>query len=164
MATADAAETPADAPPARSRKPLIFGLAGALVLGGAGFYVTWSGLIGGGGKDAEGPGAHAEAPVRPDIAFVPVPALTVSLPPGARSRHLRFAAELEVATPHAAEVTLLLPRVIDVLNGYLRAVDAADLEDPAALVRVRAQMLRRVQLVTGEGRVRDLLVTEFLLN
>jgi flagellar FliL protein len=51
-----------------------------------------------------------------------------------------------------------------VLNGYLRAVDAADLEDPAALVRVRAQMLRRVQLVTGEGRVRDLLVTEFLLN
>jgi len=164
MATADAAETPADAPPRRSRKPLIFGLAGALVLGGAGFYVTWSGLIGGGGEHAEAPDTHAEASAAPNIAFVPVPPLTVSLPPGARSRHLRFAAELEVETLHAAEVTLLLPRVIDVLNGYLRAVDAADLEDPAALVRVRAQMLRRVQLVTGEGRVRDLLVTEFLLN
>ena len=164
MQTADAAEPTTDAPPRRGRKPLILGLAGALVLGGAGFYVTWSGLIGGGAEHADAPAAQAETQTTPDIAFVPVPPLTVSLPPGARSRHLRFAAELEVATLHAAEVTLLLPRVIDVLNGYLRAVDAADLEDPAALVRVRAQMLRRVQLVTGEGRVRDLLVTEFLLN
>ena len=32
------------------------------------------------------------------------------------------------------------------------------------LVRLRAQMLRRVQMVTGEGRVRDLLITEFVLN
>ncbi len=39
-----------------------------------------------------------------------------------------------------------------------------DLENPAAIQRLRAQMLRRVQVVTGEGRVRDLLVTEFILN
>ena len=50
------------------------------------------------------------------------------------------------------------------LNGYLRAVEVADLEDRTALVRLRAQMLRRVQIVTGEGRVRDLLVTEFVIN
>jgi flagellar FliL protein len=29
---------------------------------------------------------------------------------------------------------------------------------------MRAQLLRRIQIVTGEGRVRDLLVTEFVLN
>ena len=57
-----------------------------------------------------------------------------------------------------------MPRVLDVLNSYLRAVEVSDLEDPSALVRLRAQMLRRVQIVTGEGRVRDLLVTEFVLN
>ena len=62
------------------------------------------------------------------------------------------------------DVTLLLPRVIDVLNSYLRAVEVADLEDPTALVRLRAQMLRRVQMVAGDGRVRDLLVTGFVIN
>ena len=50
-----------------------------------------------------------------------------------------------------------MPRILDVLNSYLRAVELADLEDPSAMVRLRAQMLRRVQIVTGEGRVRDLL-------
>ena len=57
-----------------------------------------------------------------------------------------------------------MPRILDVLNTYLRAVEVRDLEEPAALVRLRAQMLRRVQVVTGEGRVRDLLVTEFVMN
>ncbi len=53
---------------------------------------------------------------------------------------------------------------MDVLNGYLRAVDVPALEDPSSLIRLRAQMLRRVQIVTGEGRVRDLLIIEFVLN
>jgi len=57
-----------------------------------------------------------------------------------------------------------MPRILDVLNSYLRAVAITDLEDPTAMARLRAQMLRRVQIVTGEGRVRDLLVTEFVLN
>ena len=50
-----------------------------------------------------------------------------------------------------------MPRVLDVLNTYLRAVEVRDLEEPASLARLRAQMLRRIQVVTGEGRVRDLL-------
>ncbi len=50
------------------------------------------------------------------------------------------------------------------LNSYLRAVEVRQLEDPSALLRLRAQMLRRVQIVTGEGRVRDLLISEFVLN
>ena len=53
---------------------------------------------------------------------------------------------------------------MDVLNSYLRAVAVSDLEDPSALVSLRAQMLRRIQLVTGEGRVRDLLIMEFVLS
>ena len=57
-----------------------------------------------------------------------------------------------------------MPRILDVLNTYLRAVEVRDLEQPASLARLRAQMLRRVQVVTGEGRVRDLLITEFVLN
>ena len=64
----------------------------------------------------------------------------------------------------AAAVQAEMPRIVDALNTYLRAVEVRDLEDPAALTRLRAQMLRRVQIVTGAGEVRDLLVTEFVLN
>ncbi len=111
--------------------------------------------------------AHAEEPTvaaLPDIAFVPVDPVVISLGQAARSTHLRMTSQLEVAKPYADEVTMLMPRILDVLNSYLRAVEVAQLEDPTALVRLRSHMLRRIQIVTGEGRVRDLLITEFILN
>ncbi len=143
----------------RSRLPLLFGLVAALVAGGAGFYATWSGLIGAPETEA----TPQPGPI-PDLAFVPVDPIVVSLGQNARSKHLRFTAQLEVNRLAEADVALLMPRILDVVNGYVRAVDVARLEDPAALVVLRAQMLRRIQLVTGEGRVRDLLITEFVLN
>jgi flagellar FliL protein len=99
-----------------------------------------------------------------DIAFVAMDPIMISLPPGSSARLLRFAGQLEVAPESAATVAALMPRVLDVLNTYLRAGEVRDLEDPAALARLRAQMLRRVQVVIGEGQVHDLLVTEFVLN
>jgi len=75
-----------------------------------------------------------------------------------------MSAQLEVGPAFSGEVTHLMPRILDILNGYLRAIEVAELENPAALVRIRAQLLRRIQIVTGEGRVRDLLITEFVLN
>lgn len=157
------AEAPSETPPKKKGKlPLILGLTGAVVLGAGGFYATYSGMILG-GDAAHEPVASGES-VLPDITFVPVDPITISLGPQSRSRHLRFASQLEVQTPHVAEVQLLLPRISDVLNSYLRAVELVQLEDPSALMRLKAQMLRRVQIVTGQDRVRDLLISEFVLN
>ncbi|MFN3578517.1 MAG: flagellar basal body-associated protein FliL [Tabrizicola sp.] len=159
MATAEA--TLDEAPKKRSRKPLVIGLALALVLGGVGFYAAFSGLIlGGGGHEP----ADEKASPLTGIAFVPLPTIVVSLGPDSGSEHLRFTAQLEVVDTAQAEVTALSPRILDVLNSYLRAIDTASIEDPQAMARLRAQMLRRIQVVTGEGRVRDLLITEFVLN
>jgi flagellar FliL protein len=156
-----APQTPQDAAPAprRSRGPLLGGVAAALLLGAGGFYATYAGLV-----PLPGDGGKAAAAPLPDIAFVPLDPVVISLAPGARARHLRMTAQVEVARPYAAEVAALMPRLLDVFNGYLRAIEVAEIEDPAALVRIRAQLLRRVQMVTGEGRVRDLLITEFVLN
>lgn len=149
------------------RKGVLIGLLLAVALGGGGFYAAYAGLIPLPGPAAgEGhapPPAHDPGPTA-EVAFVPIPPLVISLGPQSSSRHLRFAAELEVEPPLAAEVARLMPRVQDVLNSYLRAVDARQFESPGTLIRMRAQMLRRVQTVLGEGRVRDLLVTEFVLN
>lgn len=170
----------ADAPPKKGGKGLVLGLVGGLLLGGGGFFAVWSGMIdpgallgGGGGEhaapskgaEAGGHGGGAAGPAIADgVAFLPVDPIMVSLPPGASARLLRFTGQLEVAPEHAAEVQAVMPRVIDVLNTFLRAVEPRDLEEPSALAPLRAQMLRRIQVVTGEGRVKDLLITEFVLN
>ena len=158
---ADPDTAPDVAPKKKSKLPLIIGLVLALALGGAGFYATVSGMILGTGEAHVG---EAEVDALPDIAFVPIEPMVISLGAASQSRHLRFTAHLEVVGSHSADVTLLQPRILDVLNSYLRAVDVAELEDPSSLVRIRAQMLRRIQIVTGEGRVRDVLITEFVLN
>jgi len=160
MAVAE--EAPEAAPRKRSKLPLLIGAVLALVLGAGGFFATYTGLVFGPASDAQA--ARPEVAALPDIAFVPIPPVVISLGAAAQNAHLRMIAQLEVNKSHADEVTLLMPRIQDVLNGYLRAVEGAQLEDPTALVRLRAQMLRRLQIVTGEGRVRDLLITEFVLN
>lgn len=159
---AEQPEPPDAAPKKKSKKPLLIGLLLGLVLGGGGFYATWSGLIF--GKSPEHTSDQPEVAALPAIAFVPLEPLIISLGASEENRHLRFSSQLEVNVAHAEEVTLLKPRIADVLNGYLRAVNLHDFDDPTALVRMRAQLLRRIQIVTGNGRVRDFLVTEFVLN
>jgi len=165
----DAADTPADAMPKRSRRPMLIGLLLMLLLGGGGFYAVYSGMILGDhaarsdtSPEADGDGEGGE-PIT-GIAFVPIPPLTVSLGAEAGARFLHFTAQVEVGKPAEEEITMLMPRIVDVLNSYLRAVETRELSDPTALVRLRSQMLRRVQLVTGDGKVRDLLISEFVIN
>lgn len=161
----DVAEITEDAPAPGGRKGLLLGLLGALVLGGGGFYAAYSGLIGGAADTAhEGDSPPVVKSADPAIGFVPLDPLVVSLGHAATNRYLRFSAQLEIDQQYRDEVELLQPRVLDVLNGFLRAVDSRDIESPESLGWLRAQMLRRVQVVTGEGRVRDLLITEFVLN
>lgn len=153
--------------PKMSKLPLIIGLLLAFAGGGGGFYAVTSGLI----LDSTKTTATAETSISvvkdaplPDVSYVSLPQLVVSLGPGSDKSHLIFRADLEVPSKSAEEVRKILPRVVDVLNSYLRALEPRDIEAPAALIKLRGQMLRRVQLVTGEGRVRDLLVMEFVLN
>ncbi|MFQ5438780.1 MAG: flagellar basal body-associated protein FliL [Paracoccaceae bacterium] len=172
----DAAEMDADIPEGKKgKKGLLIGLVAALVLGGAAFYATFSGMIGGAPATPEENSGHAtghsETASHPasavstkGIVFVRMEPIVVSLSGSTGARYLRFGAQLEVGREFEAEVTHLLPRVVDILNGYLRAVDARDLENSTVMARIRAQMLRRIQVVVGEGRVRDLLIAEFVLN
>lgn len=157
------AEEPQDVAPKKSKKPLIIGLVLAILLGGGGFYATYSGMILG-STDHSAEHVESAPDALPDIAFVPIEPLVISLGDAQSARYLRFTSQLEVNGPVVPDVTLLMPRIVDVINGYLRAVDPASLDAPSMMLKIRAQLLRRVQMVTGEGRVRDLLITEFVLN
>lgn len=161
--TAVATDPPAEAKPRKSRLPLILGLVLALVGGAGGFLAVRMGLLGGGTPESA-VASGGQLPALVPMAFVPLPSLVVNLPGEGERRFLRFTGQLEVAPEHLDEVAALVPRVVDVLNGYLRAVEPREIADPAALLRLRAQMLRRVQIVAGGDRVRDLLVMEFVVN
>ena len=168
-----------DEAPTKGKKPLILGALGAAILGGAAFFVTYTGIFpstdvaSGVATDSHGapadnghgaPAAGGNAGAESGATFVALETLVISLGKFASSRHLRFQAYLEVPPAAAQEVEHLSPRVLDVLNTYLRAISESELEDPASMNRLRAQMLRRVQVVVGEENVRDLLITEFVLN
>lgn len=160
------ADPPNDAPKKASKMPLIIGLVLALIGGGGGFFAVQSGLLGGGtGTDKTVEDTHADdAKPMEAVSFVAIDPLIISLPSAGGRDHLRFAAQLEVAPEYVAEIEGIKPRIVDVLNGYLRAVELSELEDPTALMRLRGQMLRRVQVVAGDGRIRDLLIMEFVLS
>lgn len=157
---AETADLQIETPKKSIKLPLLLGLLLAVLGGGGAFYATFSGMILAPAKMLEG----GRPEKLPDIAFVPIEPVVISLGQRGKSQYLRFSAQLEVDKALQAEATLILPRVQDVLNSYLRAVDVSVLENPEAMVRLRAQMLRRVQMVAGEGRIRDLLITEFVLN
>ncbi|SPJ24653.1 flagellar basal body-associated FliL family protein [Palleronia abyssalis] len=169
------AEDGEDEPPKKGRTGLIIGAIAAVLLGGGGFYAVWSGLIlGGASEEVESAGADDGAAVEEieiigsltaeEVGFIAVEPLVVSLSGQNNNRHLRFRAQLEVANRHKADVEHLMPRVIDVMNGYLRAVEPSSLSTAGALMQIRAQLLRRVDMVVGAGKVRDVLVMEFVLS
>jgi flagellar FliL protein len=156
-------------PKKKSKLPLIVGMVLMLALGGGGFFSVYSGLLFAPPHEPteEDLAMLESSPLEllPDVAFVPIEPLIINLPGlSSGSRHLRFQAQIEVPSAHQREVESLLPRIIDVLNGYLRAVDISELESSAALIRLRAQMLRRLQIVAGEGRIKDVLIMEFVIN
>lgn len=159
---AEEIDTDVDAPKKKGGKlGLILGLVLALAGGGGAFYAVQSGMILG-AEDEHAEEEHVEEEL-PKIAFVPIDPMII--PMGKQSKYnLRFQAQLEVAPDQAEQVAHLMPRILDVLNGYLRAVDAEVLANPASLLKLRAQMLRRVQLVAGREQVKDLLITEFVFG
>jgi len=159
----DTPEEIEEAPPKKSKMPLILSLVLALVGGGGGFYLTWSGMIMGDETESDVADTDNLAPIG-DFVYVPIDPLVISLRQPAQSKHLRFRAQMEVPSKYRADVEKLLPRVTDILNGYLRAVKVEDLESPSILLRLRSQMLHRIEVVVGPDRVKDLLIMEFVFT
>lgn len=151
--------------------PLLIGVILAILGGGGGFWAVTSGPLASESaaedmaeEDGDGEDEHVEDMAPTDVAFIELETLVITLGAGQSNRNLIFTAALEVEPEHVDEVTQLTPRVLDVLNSYLRVIAISELSEPTSLARLRAQMLRRIQVVTGSGRVHDLLVTQFLVN
>ncbi|MFT5796701.1 MAG: flagellar FliL protein [Candidatus Azotimanducaceae bacterium] len=147
-----------------SKLPIILGLIAGLLGAGGGFYTTYFGQIFAKESPTDVERKITQLENLADIGFVEVAPIIVTLRPGSSNKHLSFRSQLEVPKQYREDVEHLLPRIVDVMNGYLRALETEDFESPAIIVRLRSQLLRRIQVVTGIERVNNLLVMEFVLN
>jgi len=173
----ETAEAPERAPEtAKKSRILPLAAVAALALGGASFYAAFSGMVSvpfltpepAAEAAAEAPAPEPlEAARREETAapeFVTLAPLVIPLASPPDDGVLRVSLIVETAPGSLAGVEASVPRIMDVLNTFLRAVDRSVLAEPAEMSRLRAQMLRRVSLVTPPGAVRDLLIQEFVLN
>lgn len=157
------------------KKPLIISVVLMVVGGAGGYFATSSGLISVSGKASTTQSedglsqknrtdmVEAVEPL-PDIAYVALEPVVVTMIHTEQVFNLRFRAQLEVNAMYKEDVAKITPRIIDVLNSYLRALEIDDFRNGSALTKVRAQLLRRFQAVAGQGRIRDVLVMDFTLN
>lgn len=96
--------------------------------------------------------------------FVVLEPMVVSISPIGRSKHLKISLVLETDGDGAAELLDHGFYIQDVLNTFLRSVDSEVLEDPAAMSRLRAQILRRVRAIVPDANIQNVLITEFVLT
>ena len=105
-----------------------------------------------------------EPPSLANVVFVELEPLMVSLGHSAEGRHLRIGLTLETGEGQEADIAHAEPKLRDAFTSYLRAVNIEQLEDPAAMTRLRAQLLRRAKVILGHDTVHGVLITDFLVR
>ena len=141
-----------------------------VIVGSAAAYFT--GLLepllsGGGDAEAVATGeGQREVIDAGDAVFYDLPELLVNLnTSGRKSTFLKIRIALEL--PNADDVPkleLVLPRIVDNFQVYLRELRIDDLKGSAGMYRLREELLTRVSAAAAPARVNDVLFKEMLVQ
>ncbi|HJR56601.1 MAG TPA: flagellar basal body-associated FliL family protein [Rhizomicrobium sp.] len=133
-------------------------------------------VLGGGGAGAYfflmkgDEGAHEvveEVPLTPpEVAFSDIEKLTVNIQGAdATPAYLQLSVSLELENEEQkAAMESLLPRVKDQFQAYLRELRLEDLKGSAGVLRIKEELLRRVNVAAAPYKVRDVLLKEMLVQ
>jgi flagellar protein FliL len=144
---------------------LMFG-GGALVLLlglGAGTYF----LFFSGGKSAEQVADVPQIPlVPPTIAFFDMPDVVVNIQSAdGTPAYLKLAVSLELASAEEKQgLNVLRPRIVDQFQAYLRELRVDELKGSAGVLRVKEELLRRVNVAAAPYPVKDVLLKEMIVQ
>ena len=166
--TASEDGTPAAA--ASKKKRLFIGIGVGVMLligGGSGAYFT--GLFGGTETPSAAEAGTADAAAQPTSVkptLWSAPDLVVTLNTGERkSRYLKLRTTLELASADdVAKMEAFTPRLIDYCQIYLRELRPDELRGSAAIVRLREELLRRVNLAVAPVSVRNIYFTDIFIE
>ena len=135
-----------------------------LIGGGAGAYFTGllDPLLGLNNHQVE----EEAAPVDTRAVFYDLPQMLVNLNTGGKkNNYLKISISLELTREgDRAELTNLLPRVVDNFQVYLRELRVEDLRGSAGVQRLREELLMRVNTAVHPIEVRDVLFKEMLVQ
>jgi flagellar FliL protein len=164
----------ADAPPVKRRvvpqkkKLLLFVILPLLLViaGIAGAYFT--GLLDPLLNSSHAPKKVEEAkPADVQAAvFYDLPEILVNLnTTGRRQNFLKIKVSLELASPlDVPKIEAVMPRIVDTLQVYLRELRIEDLQGSAGLLRLREELLTRVNGAVKPAKVNDVLFKEMLVQ
>lgn len=130
-----------------------------LLFGGGGAGAYFSGLLGlGEGEEIE----H----VAKAAFYYDLPEMLVNLNSGGkRNNFLRLRVSLEIEDAEAVEqLDLVLPRIIDNFQVYLRELRLDDLSGSAGLFRLKEELLVRVNMAVKPVRINDVLFKEMIVQ
>jgi flagellar FliL protein len=154
-----------------SGKMLIIVAAGALVLllgiGAGVFFLFFSGGPPPEQVAEEGPPKPAEPAGPVKSVYFNMPDLLVNLNAGAgrRTSFLKLTMSVELRSiDDAAQFEANLPRIVDNFQVYLRELRPEDLRGSSGFLKLREELLTRVQLAAAPARVNDILFREMLVQ
>ena len=146
--------------------------AGAILLVAGGGTVAWM-FLGGSSEEAHVAADEAHpAPVpvtrlaSEHTTFFDMPDIIVNIqtPDGAPA-YLKLAVSLEIEQPDAhALIEPVMPRVIDQFQTYLRELRVEDIRGSAGVMRLKEELLRRVNFALAPLPVRDVLLKEMIVQ
>jgi flagellar protein FliL len=119
-----------------------------------------------GAAPAGAPGAPG-APGSPiDTSFYDLPEMLVNLnTPGRKRNFLKIRVSLELTSPaDINRVELVLPRIIDNFQVYLRELRLEDLQGAGGMYRLREELLTRVNAAVRPAQVKDVLFKEMIVQ
>lgn len=164
----ESAETPAPKGFKRflTKKILMIALpALLLVLGGGGagaYFLLFAGHGGAGG------GTKAEAvPITPpQVAFSDMQDILVNIQSAdGTPAYLKLSVALELNNAEEkAAIQPLMPRITDQFQAYLRELRISDLKGSAGVLRLKEELLRRVNVAAAPYHVRDVLLKQMLVQ
>ena len=188
-AVTDGADGEAEGAPAKKKLPLLFIIipAALVVLGGGGgaafFLMQPKAEAADAGhaapekkKDGGGHGAAADGEADPALGVISdgpdgvvvytLPDMTVNIQaPDGRPMYLKLKLTLEMKDADLAHhLQAEMPRMQDMFQGFLRELRPDDLAGSAGSFQLRAEILRRVNLIAAPGKVDAVLIEEMLVN
>ena len=142
---------------------LFIALPAIVVIGGIVGALFAFGILGG-SEDPDEMAVVEEEQAPPVFFDMPEFLVNMSAPDGAM-RYLKLRVALEVPDADALpEIELLMPRIVDGFQVYLRELRPADLEGSAGIVRMKEELLRRLNLAIEPHHIRDVLFKEVVVQ
>ncbi|HEY4586931.1 MAG TPA: flagellar basal body-associated FliL family protein [Brevundimonas sp.] len=121
----------------------------------------------GGGKEGEAPAGAGKIAAGPDgVTFYTLPDMIVNIQSvDGRPTYLKLRLTLEMKDASvASHLQAEAPRMQDMFQGFLRELRPEDLAGSAGSYQLRAEILRRVNLIAAPGKVDAVLIEEMLVQ